>query len=69
MCSIYNLYIYIEYMLNHRDFMDCFSKFARSDVIRDHLNLCLVCGSSIEVSFVSFSMVASIMFRDGQNIE
>ena len=56
-------------MLNHRDFMVCFSKFARSDVIRDHLNLCLVCGNSIEVSFVSLSMVASIMFRDGQNIE
>ncbi len=61
--------MYIEYILNHKDFMDCLPKFARSDVISDHLNLCLVCGSSIEVSFVSFSIVASIMFNDGQNIE
>ena len=56
-------------MLIHKDFIVCVSKFERSDVISDHLNLCLVCGSSIEVSFVNFSIVASIMFKDGQNIE
>ena len=49
--------------------MVCLLKLDRSDVINAHLHLCLVCGRSIEVSFVNFNMVASIRFSEGQNIE
>jgi hypothetical protein len=49
--------------------MVCLLKLERSDVINAHLNLCLVCGRSIEVRFVNFNMVANIRFSDGQNIE